>query len=192
METKKDLRKEAKAVRDGLSALTRRTKSEKIASNLKDIDLYQKADVLVCYVSFRSEVDTVSIIENALSDGKIVFCPKVIGDRMAFYKLEDLTELKTGAFGILEPTGKEEPFSKERYPNSMVLVPGLLFAPDGSRLGYGGGFYDRFLFENSSLLKVALCYSEQIREEVIMDPHDMKIDYLLTEEGLIDCRQHNR
>ena len=189
METKKDLRKEAAAVRDGISPLTRKTKSDRIAAILRGSDLYQKADVLITYVSFRSEVDTVPIIEHALVDQKTVFCPKVNGDRITFFKLEDLSDLKTGAYGILEPVGVEEPFIKENYKSPLILVPGLLFAPDGSRLGYGGGFYDRFLFENSSLLKVGLCYSEQIKDEVIMDTHDMRVDHLLTEECLITCRQ---
>ncbi len=189
METKKDLRKEAAAVRDGISPLTRKAKSDRIAAILRDSELYHNADALIVYVTYRSEVDTVPIIEYALADEKSVFCPKVSGERISFFKLTDLIDLKNGYNGILEPLGATELFTKEKYKNPLVLVPGLLFAPDGSRLGYGGGFYDRFLFENSSLLKVGLCYSEQIREAVIMDPHDMRMDHLLTEESLIDCKQ---
>ncbi len=187
METKKDLRKRAAVVRDNISALDRKQKSDLIMSQLLNSNLYRNADCVITYVSFRSEVDTISLIGDANKDGKTVFCPKVNGDSMSFFQVKDLSALRAGVFGILEPAGTEPVFSRKNFSDVIVLVPGLSFQPDGSRLGYGGGYYDRFLFENSSLIKVGLCYSEQLKENVIMDEHDMRMDYLVTENGIMDC-----
>ena len=156
MRTKKELRTLGRAARDAMSAEERQVKSAQIVETLFTMEEYQEADAIAVYVSFGSEVETPPIISRALQDGKRVFCPKVLSvaeGLMEFYEVTFRTvPFVTSApklSQLPEPAGDTLPLTEfiERTPacNILFLVPGLAFNPAGARIGYGGGFYDRYL-----------------------------------------------
>lgn len=135
------------------------------------------------------EVATRPILERAWEEGKNVACPKVQWrprDLVSF-AVTRFDELREGRGGLLEPDPDGADPIEEAF--DLILVPGLAFDPAGGRIGYGAGFYDRFL-ERTGGLKVALAYSLQVVEVVPVEPHDVPVDRILTEEESIDCTPH--
>lgn len=174
------------------AALKRRAeKEEAILQAVLELPQYQKARRLLCFVSAGSEPDTRRLLEAALGGGKEVyvpFCPP--GEApMSFYRIERLDSLKPGRFGILEPDPARcprlEPGSQKE---GLCVVPGLAFDLTGRRLGYGKGYYDRFLAEYP-IETAGLCFRELVPERLPAEPHDQRVDLLVTEEGPIFCRQ---
>lgn len=175
---KKELRKKFRESRDNI--LNREELSKKIAKNLFDFYEYQKAKSLFIFVSFRSEVNTEEIIEKSLADGKIVAIPKIYGNKMKAIRIKSLNGLERNPMGILEPKDDEE-----YYKIDLSLTPGLAFSKDGYRLGYGGGYYDRF-FAKYSTKKVGLAFYDQLTDKIPKEEFDQKLDYLVTEKGIIE------
>ena len=130
------------------------------------------------FVSYGSEICTTEILENALQDGKEVYVPKVEGREMRFYRIRSLTELKEGYKGIREPQGNTESyvFTPENAAGSLFLMPGSVFDPLGNRLGYGGGFYDRYLADKEALRlrSIAVGFRCQQAKEVPVEETDIK------------------
>ena len=138
--------------------------------------LYRQAGAIYGYLSYNQEVRTDGLLRQALRDGKRVAAPRVEGDRMVFYWLKDLDRVSPGFHGIPEPYG-DEPVADD--PTALVLTPGLAFDPAGHRLGYGGGFYDRFLSAEPHPT-VALCYDFQLLPHLEQQPHDIPVDAVLS------------
>lgn len=138
--------------------------------------LYRAAKSLYGYVSYNQEVRTLPILARALADGKRVAVPKVYGETMKFLWLDDLSQLAPGAYNIPEPVF-DEPEADDK--NALVLMPGLVFDPQGHRLGYGGGFYDRFL-QLEPHPTIALCYDFQLLNELQTEAHDIPVDAVLS------------
>lgn len=138
---------------------------------------------IFAYLGVRNEVDTLDIVARALADGKLVFAPRLSGGQLAWHRLERLTGLRTGAFGIPEPDA-EAPGPGETAVGDLCLVPGVAFRVDGQRIGHGGGHYDRFLggFKGTSL---ALAYEWQLGEAFEAEPHDAAVHFIQTEGRLI-------
>lgn len=155
--------------------------SLKIADYIINMKEFKEADNILTYVSFRSEVKTDYIIENAFELGKKVFVPKVIGKNMIFVKIESFKELTQGYMGIREPVSSDEADIKEGF----MCMPGMVFDNECNRIGYGGGFYDRYLSKDNEFIKAALCYDFQILEEIPHEPHDLKPDYVISEKRVI-------
>lgn len=184
------LRHEMLAKRDALPAEERLGKSSEIVNRLlKQPDII-KAKNIFTYVSFRSEVDTHCMIDSFLAKGKVVSVPlsdmkKKIINPFIIKSLEN--DLVPGVFGILEPDlGKIDPVIADKI--DIVIVPGAAFSENGCRIGYGGGFYDRFL-QNRSITSYALAFDFQLVDEVPFDPEfDMKVDYIVTERRVIECK----
>ncbi len=161
---------------------------------------YEEADscpVYLCYVNYKSEVSTKEFIEWCLNNGKKVFVPKVDAVQkkqwMAFYRIDSLEELKAGYQGILEPEGlQEKSFSewvkRQRKADIRMLLPGAAFDRMGNRIGYGGGFYDRWLekWKNLSMERIALAYAFQIVLEIPAEESDKTVDFMITERGFIN------
>ncbi len=155
---------------------------EKIFKNFTKSLFYKNAETIFIFVSFGSEVDTKRIIEKALEDGKIICVPKIKSKKigMEIFKINSLDDLKEGYFGILEPVDESEKMSGEDL--DLIIVPGVGFDRNGYRLGYGGGFYDRFFQDlTKKIPKIALGYDIQVVDELIVEEHDEKIDGLITE-----------
>lgn len=134
---------------------------------------YRRAEVIYGYLPYNQEVRTLPILRRALKDGKKVAVPKVYGDIMRFIYLPDLSRVEKGYAGIPEPID-DGPVARD--PNALVLMPGLAFDRQGRRIGYGGGFYDRFLAEEPNHPTVALCYDFQIFSEIETDDYDIPVD----------------
>lgn len=137
---------------------------------------YRRAKTIYGYLPYNQEVRTVPILEQALRDGKRVAVPKVYGDEMKFLYLDDLNAVAKGYSGIPEPIADEPEADDE---TALVLMPGLAFDPQGHRIGYGGGFYDKFLAREPGHPTVALCYSFQVLEHLETEEFDIPVDAVI-------------
>lgn len=137
---------------------------------------YRNAKTVYGYLPYNQEVRTVPVLEQALKDGKKVAVPKVFGDEMKFIYLDDLNKVEKGYSGIPEPID-DGPEADD--PTALVLMPGLAFDREGHRIGYGGGFYDKFLSKEPNHPTVALCYDFQIVEDLPVDYYDIPVDCVL-------------
>lgn len=188
MGDKKSIRKELIEKRDAIPFDVWNKLSNDIQRTVIRSDLYKKADCILCYSDFHREVGTLTIIEDALINGKKIFLPKVLENfteaRMDFYEIFSTVELIDGYKGILEPTGnKQRTFDPNNFidKNILMLVPGVAFTPDNYRLGYGKGYYDNYLKDKESIVKCALCFSMQIVDSFEVFDSDIKMDMLITE-----------
>lgn len=141
--------------------------------------LYRKAKTIYGYLPYNQEVRTVPMLEQALRDGKRVAVPKVYGDEMKFIYLDDLSKVEKGYSGIPEPI-LDEPVADDA--TALVLMPGLAFDPQGHRIGYGGGFYDKFLASEPDHPTLALCYDFQMLPHLETEEFDMPVDCVLWAE----------
>ena len=152
-EQKKKLRREILARRDALTKEERERGKFLITERILGHQWYYLSDTILGFVSYGSEICTTEILETALQDGKCVYVPKVEGREMQFYRIRSLTELKEGYKGIPEPEGNTERyvFAPETADKCLLLMPGSVFDPLGNRMGYGAGFYDRYLADKEAL-----------------------------------------
>ena len=139
-------------------------------------EAYQKARSIYGYLPYNQEVRTVPMLERAVRDGKRVAVPKCYGDEMRFIWMEDLSRVEKGYAGIPEPI-EDGPVADDE--TALVLMPGLAFDPQGHRIGYGGGFYDRFLADEPGHPTLALCYDFQMLPELETEEFDIPVDCVL-------------
>lgn len=189
-EDKKAFRKTMLLKRDAIPYETRTEADNARNECIRNWESYKSADLLLFYVSYRSEADTLQLIKEALEAGCKVAVPKVVGTDMVFYRITDISLLVEGYKGILEPdTGQCEAITGDLPKRSLLFVPGCAFDEAGGRMGYGGGFYDRFIEQYPDVLRVALAYEEQIVEEVPREVHDKPVDAIVTEKRLLKVSQ---
>jgi len=174
------LRKHLLEKRDAMSFEIMGIHAQKILSKLKTMKSFSEAKSIGCYYSIGSEVQTNNIIKFLLNEKKIVSLPKVSDDTMVFRKIENVTKLEKGNFNISEP--KENCPIEENH--DVILVPCIGLDNNGNRLGYGYGFYDRYLTKNDST-KIALTYSKQIVKSIPTSKYDVKMDWIVTETDII-------
>lgn len=153
-----------------------REKSELLAKKLRTHPLYQSARCIYGYLPCNQEVRTTAMLARAMTEGKRVAVPKVYGDQMRFVYLTDLSQVAPGYCGIPEPIA-DGPTAEEK--DALVLMPGLAFDHRGNRMGYGGGFYDRFLQREPGHPTLALCYDFQMVENVPVQAHDRPVDAVI-------------
>lgn len=194
---RKHIRKERLAERNLLDAEQRRGRSEEIQARLLKLPMIRDAGHLFIYVHFRSEVQTLALIEQCLAQGKTVSVPVTLPDasRLLAVQLTDpAKQLEPGCFGIPEPAA--ELIARARVDPTkidVVLVPGSVFDPCGGRLGYGGGYYDRFLTQDApQARRVGLAYAVQLVEQVPMEAHDQYMDMIITEQQVSTCGKLNK
>lgn len=167
-------------MRDGMSETERLLGSIRVGEKLRRLEAYRKAENVLVYASIGSELSTEDIIQMAFTDGKKVFCPKVEEKQMNFYRITSVKELYPGCMGIPEPEGNKEVYAASK--NSIVVAPGSAFDRSGHRIGYGGGYYDRWLAQFSDGERpycAGVCFSCQLTEEIQPLPHDMAMDIVL-------------
>ena len=151
-------------------------KSRILTDRFLETEAYQNAKTLYGYISYNQEVCTLGILEQALKDGKQVAIPKCYGKQMVFRYITDLNRLQRRSFGLPEPYD-DEPLAQD--PEALVLMPGLAFDREGHRIGYGGGYYDRFLELEPGHPTVALCFDFQLLDRLDTDPFDIPADLVL-------------
>lgn len=175
-------RKLYKQIRNSITPAEKSEWDKRIFTHFVNSDLFKSAELLLIYSSIGSEADTQGIIQYALNKGKRVAVPVCIGKTMFFYIINSLSELVIGKFGI--PTADIGNNSKVTdFNNAICIVPAVCFDIYGNRIGYGGGYYDRFLSANP-ITAVGLCYERCICSKTAYEPFDMPVDYILTENCL--------
>lgn len=184
---KTSIRNRMKTLRDLIDKKEASHKSSLIVNHLFSLKEYQDAGVVMSYVSFGSEAETRPIIEHALSQGKKVAVPYCIseGRRLLACVITSLDDLIPGTWGILEPS---DPYKRVLDPKEIdvAVIPGLAFDRNLNRLGYGAGYYDRFLPSlNEDATKIGIAYDMQMTDALPADPHDIPMDYIITESGII-------
>ena len=173
---KKELRSCIRQQKRAMTEQQIEQKSRTLGQLLLETELYRNTKTIYGYLPYNQEVRTVPMLERALRDGKRVAVPKVYGDEMRFIYLTDLSLVATGYAGIPEPIA-DAPVAQD--PTALVLMPGLAFDADGNRMGYGGGFYDRFLQSEPNHPTLALCYDFQILPKIPVQEHDVPVDKVL-------------
>ncbi len=158
--------------------------SKKIQKRLKKIYAFKNAKKIGAYYPIGSEIRTQDIIQELLSGAKEVYLPKVTGDKMEFRKITDYSSLEKGSFDIMEP--KDECVQDNKL--DVILVPTVAITPNGVRLGYGHGFYDRFLSENETTT-VSLTLEKQIVKSIPRDEHDKNIDWIVSEDRMLQTHR---
>jgi len=191
---KKSLRKEIILRRDSIPSEIREMKDRAIEKQLTRINSFQEARTILFYASFRSEVNTQKLLQQSLEDRRITVLPRVvkINDTLKLYIIKNLSDLAPGSWGILEPL---ETVDRELQiaDIDIVIAPGVAFDESCNRLGYGKGYYDKLLGARRSVsskpLIVGLAYEEQIVPSLPCNPHDIKMDIVITDKRIITCNE---
>ena len=162
--------------------------SKKIIENLKSLKEFQSAKNILFYVSCNNEVDTLNVITELLGQKeKNILVPYTIKNKPAVFlsELRDFVELESKTFGILEPKEKYiREFDKEKL--DLVIVPGIVFDKTGNRIGYGYGYYDRFLKTiKKEVVKIGLAFGFQLIDKIPEEEHDVPLDIIITEKEVI-------
>ena len=177
--TKKELRQKVVSFRKNLTYIECVTKSRIIINKILESKWYLEADTIISYVSVNNEVYTKEFIVQAIKDNKKVAVPKIIDNKMEFYYINSLDELKEGYFNIPEPVN----ISKICIPipdKTLMIVPGVAFDKENNRLGYGGGFYDKYLSVHN-VYKMGICFKEQLFDSICTEKYDIKMDEVITD-----------
>ncbi len=191
--TKRELRNNLRQQRNLLSEEEQTIWNEAIRERLFQTEVYQSCNAVLTFVSFQSEVDTHEIIKRAIQDHKRVYIPRVEANEMEFYEILDLSHLKPSKFGVLEPEGTENKFDYLQSSDTpFILLPGLVFDICGSRIGYGAGYYDRYLQKRAIIFsqKIALAYDFQVLDQIATEEYDVKVDAIITPTRIINCNNN--
>ena len=187
-DTRQTLRKQVLGNRNQLANDERHAKSMAIAEKVRSLPEMGGWQTLFVYVNFRSEVETLELIRWCLAQGKKVAVPLVDHSSSTMIPLQITDpgqDLKPGYYGIPEP----DPLKAYRIDGKeidAVILPGSVFDTGGGRLGYGGGYYDRFLVNDApQACRIGLAFEMQLVEVVPLEPHDQRLDYLVTEKRII-------
>ena len=173
MSSKQDLRA---AVRQRKKAMTLEdiaSRSELLCQKVLQSKAYLSAATVYGYLPFNQEVDLLPLLRQAMADSKQVALPKCRGTEMRFILMSDLSRVRRSAIGAPEPLD-DSPVASD--PAALVIVPGVVFDRQGHRIGYGGGYYDRFLATEPNHPTIALCYSFQLTDHLETESHDIPVD----------------
>lgn len=182
---KEIIRKEFKAIRNNIE--NKRAKSKLITETILNLSEVKESNVIGIYMSFSSEVDTKDLIEQLLMLGKSIAVPRLYNNlKMDFYKINSVNDLKNkNTLGIFEPENDEEnKVSKDDI--DLMIIPGICFDLEKNRVGFGKGYYDRYL-ENTNIKKVAICFEEQVLtgDTIAVNKYDIKMDKIVTNKRII-------
>lgn len=180
---KSEIRKKFKNIRENLRG--------SITSEFFESKIYNECESIFTFVSYGSEISTFELIDRALMDKKNVAVPYMTGieHKMVFIKINGISELKPNKISILEPEYKEENiFISDR--NTIIIVPGLAFDREFYRIGYGGGFYDKYIDENDYRATIGVCFEEQITDFVPRAEFDRCVDFIVTDKRILWRREY--
>ena len=187
---KEECRKNCLARRARLSPFQRKKKSEEICQKILNLPYWQRAKRVMLYVTYRNEVDTILLIQEALKTGKILILPKVEKKEIVPYGINSFPEdVAPGYKSILEPIAyRSQPWTGDM---DIIIIPGCAFDFQGNRLGYGLGCYDRFLKKiNPSVLKIGLTYEVCLVSCLPVEAYDETVDIIVTEKQIIKIKKH--
>ncbi len=173
---KQELRKQIRQQKRAMTPEQIEAASARLGELFLRSEQYRQAKNIYGYLPYNQEVRTVPMLEQAIRDGKRVAVPKIYGDEMRFIYMDDLSRVEKGYSGIPEPID-DAPVADD--PTALVLMPGLAFDPQGHRIGYGGGFYDKFLAAEPNHPTLALCYSFQMLPKLETEEFDIPVDCVL-------------
>lgn len=197
MISKEKVRKKAVETRDSIDEESRQQKSEEIAKKILEADWFKEADIVLSYHAFRSELEVDALNRAVLTQGKKLYLPKtyVKEKQIRFFEITDLSKLKRGYQKIWEPTGEEPEFSfetvKEEQKKVLMIMPGTAYDARGYRMGYGGGYYDRYLNAHEAewkmidFMTVFAAFSEQKMILIPGERCDVKPDVIVTEKEIM-------
>ena len=171
---KKELRKRCLEIRKNIK--NKENKDKEIYNKIINLKEYKKSKLVLTYVSLKDEVDTIELIKYSLILGKQVAVPKCEGNIINFYYINSIKELKEGTFKVLEPNNNN---LVTNFENSICIVPGVYFDKENNRIGYGKGFYDKFL-QNYKGIKIGLNYKECLCDRIDTDKYDVKMNKVIT------------
>ncbi len=178
MESKKDIRKRVLEKRNCIPDKEWEDKSRLICEKVVTHPFFLQADAIYCYVDYRREVGTRGLIEHAWKQGKKVAAPKVNGDKMEFYYIQSFEDMEEGYKGIAEP--KQTNLAHDE--NVLVIMPGAAFDITCNRIGYGKGYYDKYLHAQPNHKTIAIAFELQMVEAIPTDVYDICPDIIITEE----------
>lgn len=187
---KAEIRRAMLAARRALSGPERKERARAIARRLGELPAWRDAGIVHVYIgAVDGEVETREIVREGLEGGKRVLCPRVRWSPRGLdtFEIGSLADLEEGERGLAEPAPDRTRRIAPGARIDLVVVPGIAFDRKGRRIGYGAGFYDRFLAETDAP-RVALAYSLQVIDAVPAEPHDEPVDWIVTEEETIACR----
>lgn len=179
---KKELRKKMLAEREKLDKNIVNSLSAKIRSRIIDMDVFRDANNICLYIPIKNEVDIFSLFNGIISSDKHVWLPRVHGDTMDFYYYDDNVILESGSYGIPEPQSHT---ALEPDCRTLIIMPGAVFSENGDRIGYGGGYYDRYLSKHPMCQTIAVCYDFQILPDISSDKYDIKPNCIVSEKQII-------
>lgn len=181
--TKEEAREIVRSLKRQMKPEEIKERSKLVMKKLEELPCFLEARTVYCYVSYNQEVDTRNLINRSLELGKEVAVPRVEGKDIAFYTISSLSDLKPGYQGILEPSGSKV----SKAERALMIFPGLAFDLKKNRVGYGGGFYDRYLasHRNISFEKTALAFDFQIMDALKAENYDEKVDRIVTDKRII-------
>ena len=189
---KQTLKSEISEKRKALSKEEIKEKSSKIKENLYSLEEFKKAKNILFYVSFNDEVDTHEIIKELLANKeKNIIVPYVVKNNpiLQLSEIKNFNELEPKTWGILEP--KDEFIRKFDIENvDLVIIPGIVFDQNGHRIGYGYGYYDRFLKKlDKNVVKIGFGFEFQIVDKIPEEKHDVPVDIMVNEKRVINCNE---
>ncbi|MDQ0213873.1 5-formyltetrahydrofolate cyclo-ligase [Oikeobacillus pervagus] len=184
---KKTIRERLKKELAKISQQAYEEKSNRIAHSLFSQNQWKKSDTIGITISRFPEVDTYSIIKQGWTEGKQMVVPKCEPKtkQMHFFKLESFDQLETVYFGLLEPNPTTT-MKVDQKAIQLLIVPGLAYTRGGYRLGFGGGYYDRFL-QSYAGETMSLAFSEQLQDELPIEQHDLSVEQIITDHEVIIC-----
>lgn len=191
---RKNCRKFYKELRDAMPREAASEKSEKICKQILESTEYKQAQMVFGYYPLGKEVDCLSVLKQALSEGRRAALPRMAGDcQMDFYEIHSIADVEEGAFHVMEPKAHciRAVVQPAEEKDVLVLVPGVVFDRQGSRYGYGRGFYDRYFARFPELKRVGLAYSEQLSDKVLEClATDVRMNLIVTEKETIkNCKK---
>ena len=181
VERKINLRKQMKVQLKAMDGSEKAVLDQRICEHVLSLPEITGSAFVYGYRNLTWETGTEKLLDQLWNKGIQVALPKVMGDRIEFFHVRSKEDLEEGTFHILEPKASCEPVF---WPKAPVLVPGLAFSENGSRLGKGGGYYDKFLAAEPDHLKVALAYEFQMTDQIPLAEHDRPVDMIVTEKGI--------
>lgn len=181
--TKKEIRAEVKKYRREAAAEEIHKNSEIICNRFLELPEYERAEAVFAYMDCKNEVETKKVIEQCWKDGKTIAVPKVFGEIMKYYAINSYEDLEDGYFSIREP--KHEILQEIVCEDGLMILPGVAFDADRHRVGYGGGFYDRYLEAHPNMKRIAFAFEFQIFEKVPFEIFDRQPEKIITEKRII-------